>query len=193
MSRTNYITIVSSSPGLRSPVLGVAAACDNTARGVKQDAQQAEADTRDERAEATAKAREVGSDVAHAARRAADAAAEAGEELAERASAATEDDRREGVAHGRSVGGRDRIDVDTDYRTRTVTLNGYVPSETERDMAGVIAKARAEGYTVVNNLTVRPRGAERFGSGVPVRSEVRSSSLPLEPGTRNRTKPDRYS
>src|SRR5688572_16838854 len=138
-------------------VLGVAAACDNTARGVKQDAQQAEADTRDERAEATAKAREVGGDVAHAARRAADAAAEAGEELAERASAASEGvDVKASLMADPSVDAT-RIDVDTDYRTRTVTLKGYVPSETERDMAGVIAKARAEGYTVVNNLTVRPR------------------------------------
>ena len=156
VARTNYITSF-----LRVlaaiAVVGVAAACDNTARGVKQDAQQAEADTRDERAEATAKAREVGGDVAHAARRAADAAAEAGEELAERASAASEGvDVKASLMADPSVDAT-RIDVDTDYRTRTVTLKGYVPSETERDMAGVIAKARAEGYTVVNNLTVRPR------------------------------------
>jgi osmotically-inducible protein OsmY len=50
-----------------------------------------------------------------------------------------------------------RIDIDTNYRTKTVTLNGYVPTETERNMAEVIAKARAEGYAVVNNLQVRPR------------------------------------
>ena len=138
-------------------VLGVGAACDNTARGARQDAQQAEAATRDERAEAADKAREVGSDVAHVARRAADAAAEAGEELAERASAATEEiDVKSSLMADPSVDAT-RIDVETDYRTRTVTLKGFVPSETERNMAEVIAKARAEGYTVVNSLTVRPR------------------------------------
>jgi osmotically-inducible protein OsmY len=138
-------------------VIGMLAACDNTARGAKQDAQQAEAATRDERAEATATAREVGSDVAHAARRAADAAAEAGEEIAERASAATEGiDVKASLMADPSVDAT-RIDVDTDYRTRTVTLKGFVPSETERNMAEVIAKARAEGYTVANQLVVRPR------------------------------------
>jgi osmotically-inducible protein OsmY len=156
VARTHFITAV-----LRvltvTAVLGAAAACDNTARGVKQDAQQAEADTRDERAEAAAKAREVGNDVAHAARRAAGAAAEAGEELAERASAAGEEiDVKASLMSDPSVDAT-RIDVDTDYRTKTVTLKGYVPSETERDMAEVIAKARAEGYTVVNQLVVRPR------------------------------------
>ena len=156
MTRTNQITAF-----LRvltaTAVLGIGAACDNTARGVKQDAQKAEAETRDERAEAASKAREVGSDVAHAARRAAGAAAEAGEELAERASAATEGiDVKASLMADPSVDAT-RIDVDTDYRTRTITLKGYVPTETERNMAEVIAKARAEGYTVVNSLVVRAR------------------------------------
>jgi osmotically-inducible protein OsmY len=51
-----------------------------------------------------------------------------------------------------------RIDVDTDYRTKTVTLNGYVPTENERMKAESIARAKASGYSVVNNLQVRPRG-----------------------------------
>ena len=39
-----------------------------------------------------------------------------------------------------------------------MTLNGFAPTETERDMAEVIAKAQAEGYTVVNNIQVKARG-----------------------------------
>ena len=50
-----------------------------------------------------------------------------------------------------------RIDVDVDYRTRTVTLNGYVPTDGERDRAEAIAKAKADGYKIVNNMTVQPR------------------------------------
>lgn len=67
-----------------------AAACDKTARGLKQDAQQAEAETRDERAQAKETAKEIGDDAAKAAGRVAESAAEAGEELAERASAIKE-------------------------------------------------------------------------------------------------------
>ena len=103
-------------------------------------------------------ARDVGNDAARGAHRTgATRRPQAGEELAERASA---------ISGKRSMSSRrvmadpsvdaSRIDVDTDYETQTVTLNGSA-DETERDMAEVIAKARAEGYTVVNNLQVRKR------------------------------------
>ena len=127
-----------------------AAACENTARGLKQDAQQAEEQTRDERAVAEQKAREVGSDAARVAN-------SAGEQLAERAGAAWETVDVKGALMADASVDSTRIDVDTDYKTKTVTLAGYVPTETERNMAEVIAKARADGYTVVNNLQVRPR------------------------------------
>lgn len=135
-----------------------AAACDNTARGMKQDRQQAEEQTRDERARAKETAREIGSDVAAAANRAVGAAAEAGEEIAERASAVIEGiDVKTALMADPSVDAT-RIDVDTDYRTHTITLKGYVPTHTERDMAEVIAKAEATGFKVVNNIAVQPRG-----------------------------------
>jgi osmotically-inducible protein OsmY len=133
------------------------AACQNTARGLKQDAQQAEEQTRDERSEAEDKARDLGNDAARTANRVGSAAAEAGEELAERAGAAWESIDVKGALMAETSVDATRIDVDTDYRTKTVTLKGYVPTETERNMAEVIAKARAEGYTVVNNIEVRPR------------------------------------
>jgi len=50
-----------------------------------------------------------------------------------------------------------RLDVSTDYRTRTVTLNGYVSTAAERGAAEAIARKRAEGYKIVNNLMVQPR------------------------------------
>jgi osmotically-inducible protein OsmY len=137
--------------------VGGAAACDNTARGLKQDAREAEVETRDERARVGDRARELGDDAVAAANRAAGAAAEAGEEIAERTGAAIEAvDVKAALMADPSVDAT-RIDVDTDYKTRTVTLNGLVPTHTERDMAEVIAKARAEGYRVVNNLTVKAR------------------------------------
>ena len=133
------------------------AACQNTARGLKQDAQQAEEQTRDDRAEAKEKAQELGQDAAKVANRAGHTAGQVGEEFAERAGAAWETVDVKGALMADASVDATRIDVDTDYKTKTVTLAGYVPSETERNMAEVIAKARADGYTVVNNLQVRPR------------------------------------
>jgi osmotically-inducible protein OsmY len=135
-----------------------ASACDKTAQGVKQDAAQVEAETRDERAQAKEAVKDIGNDAVKAAGRVADSAAQAGEEIAERASAIKETvDVKTALMADPSVDAT-RIDVDTDYRTRTVTLGGYVPTNTERDMAEVIARGHAEGYKIVNNIQVRPRG-----------------------------------
>jgi osmotically-inducible protein OsmY len=126
------------------------AACENTARGLKQDAQQAEEQTRDERAEAQEKARQAGSDAARTANSAA-------EQVAERAGAAWQTvDVKSALMADASIDAT-RIDVSTDSRTKTVTLSGYVPTEAEYARAESVAKAKASGYTVVNNLQVRPR------------------------------------
>ncbi len=135
-----------------------AAACQNTARGLKQDAQQTEERTRDDRAAAREKARDLGNDAAKAASRGAAAAQQAGEELAERADAAWQTLDVKGALMADGSVDATRIDVNTDYRTKTVTLNGYVPTENERMNAESIARAKAAGYSVVNNLQVRPRG-----------------------------------
>jgi osmotically-inducible protein OsmY len=138
-------------------IIGGATACENTARGVKQDAREAEVQTRDERAEAETKAREVGRDAAKTAERVAGAAAQAGEELAERASAMKETaDVKASLMADPSVDAT-RIDVDTDAHARTITLKGFVPTPAERERAATIAASHAEGYKVVNNLAVQPR------------------------------------
>ena len=48
------------------------------------------------------------------------------------------------------------INVDTDEEKKTVTLKGTVKTDAERVIAGEIAIAKAKGYTVVNNLTLKP-------------------------------------
>jgi osmotically-inducible protein OsmY len=133
------------------------AACQNTARGLEQDARQAEEQTRDERAEARDKAQEIGQDAARAADRVGAAAAEAGEELAERAGAAWETLDVKGALMAESSVDATRIDVDADRNTKTVTLSGYVPTDAERVKAEAVAKSRAAGWTVVNNIQVMPR------------------------------------
>ena len=137
--------------------IGLVTACENTARGLKQDAAEAEADTRDERAQASAAAKEVANDAAHAARAVGTMAKDAGEELAEKASAVGETVDIKAALMADPAVDASRIDVDVSTWTKTVTLNGYVPTIAERDKAEAIAKAKAGGYKVVNNIAVQPR------------------------------------
>ena len=50
-----------------------------------------------------------------------------------------------------------RIDVDTSASTRTVVLKGTVPTEQQKMMAEQIARERAEGYTIDNQLVAAAR------------------------------------
>ena len=137
--------------------IGLVTACENTARGLKQDAAEAEAETRDERAHARATAKEVANDAAQAARAVGTIAADAGEELAEKAGAVTEHVDVKAALMADPAVDASRIDVDVSAWTKTVTLNGYVPTTGERQKAEAVARAKARGYKVVNNITVQPR------------------------------------
>ncbi|MEP7116525.1 MAG: BON domain-containing protein [Acidobacteriota bacterium] len=46
------------------------------------------------------------------------------------------------------------INVDTDHLSKTVTLKGHVPTAAQKTIAEEIAKAKATGYAVKNDLTV---------------------------------------
>lgn len=107
--------------------LTFAAACGNTADGVKQDAENA--------AEKTEQA-------ADAAGTKIEGALQTGEVKA-------------AILADTRVGAGD-INVDTDEATKTVTLNGSVKTEAEKQLAGEVATSKAAGYTVVNNLTIKP-------------------------------------
>jgi osmotically-inducible protein OsmY len=118
--------------------------------------------------EAAEAARETG----NAAERAADAAKEAGRDVADAASDAT---RAAGDAIAQGGRAADAavetmdvktalmadtrvdagdIDVDTDHTTKTVTLKGRVPTAGQRTIAEEVARAKAVGYQVRNELTV---------------------------------------
>jgi BON domain-containing protein len=47
-----------------------------------------------------------------------------------------------------------KIDVDGDAATKTVTLEGTVPSAAQKSAAEKLARDKAEGYTIRNRLTV---------------------------------------
>ena len=48
------------------------------------------------------------------------------------------------------------INVDTNSETKTVVLKGAVPSAEQKATAEAIARDKAEGYKIINNLTVAP-------------------------------------
>ena len=141
-----------------SLALVATAACDNTAAGAKKDAEIAAEETK----RASEKAAEATAD---AARDASDATKRAGEAVAESASDATKDASaatdaaatttsvKSALMADKSVDAS-KVDVDTDGVAKVVTLRGSVPSDGQRVSAERIARAKAEGYTVVNRLTV---------------------------------------
>ena len=120
-------------------LLVAATACSNTAKGVEKDAEKAG----DNAAAATDKA------VDATASGAANATATVG------AAMETADVKTALMADTRVDAGD--INVDTNKDTKTVTLNGTVPSDAQRKLAEEVAKAKAPEYTVVNKLTIKAK------------------------------------
>ncbi len=137
--------------------IGFVTACENTARGLQQDAAEAEVTTRDERARAQTAARGLASDAAQAARTVGALAADAGEEVAARATALKDHVDVKAALMADSSVDASGIDVDVSSWTRTVTLKGTVRTPGEREKAEAIARGKSDGYKVVNNIAVQPR------------------------------------
>jgi osmotically-inducible protein OsmY len=132
-----------------------AAACDDTARGVRQDTAEAtdaakqksdaaKAEAKEEAAEARAEGREA----------AADAKRTAGEAGARVDAAKETMDVKAALMADDLVDAGD-INVDTFHETKTVVLKGTVPTAAQKTAAGKIAAREAEGYKVDNQLTVK--------------------------------------
>jgi osmotically-inducible protein OsmY len=78
------------------------------------------------------------------------------EKVAEKTAAATNtvDVKSALIADGRVDASS--INVDTNSSTKTVVLKGTVPTAEQRTTAEAIAHDKAEGYRIVNQLTVAP-------------------------------------
>jgi osmotically-inducible protein OsmY len=112
--------------------IGAAAACENTAAGIKQDAKVAA------ESEAAAKAKDTAAKTG--------AAVGAAFETAEIKTALMADKSIDASA----------VNVDTFADTKTVVLRGSVPTAAQRDQVERIAVAKAPGYRVENKLAVVP-------------------------------------
>jgi len=152
------------------------AACENTAQGVKEDAKEntaavqqgaaeAKAETADERAEIKQEGREAGAAIGNAASDAGRAIGNAAEKAGDKIAGAANNAGAKGDAAQQTLDVKTalqadasidatRIDVDTDAGTKTVTLKGSVATAAQKASAERIARSKAPGYTVRNNLTV---------------------------------------
>lgn len=117
--------------------VALVSACGNTADGVEKDAENA--------AEATAEAAENVAEKTSEAAAEAGAAVDAAKQATDVKAALLADTRVDATG----------IDVDGNEDTKTVILNGTVPTEAMKTLAGEIAAAKAAGYKVDNKLTIR--------------------------------------
>jgi osmotically-inducible protein OsmY len=161
-----------SSLGLSAALLSASlfAACQNTARGVEQDTERNTAEVKQEAREANAEAkqeaREANAEIKEEAREAGNAAERAGDRVAQESKDATRSvgatldaaaqtmQIKTALIDADNLDAND-IDVDTDAATKTVTLKGHVPTESQKAAAARIAKEKAPDYRVVNNIAVR--------------------------------------
>jgi len=133
------------------------AACDNTATGVKRDAAEATADTKDATAAAKAEAKDDTAGARAEGREAASDSRRTAGNAGAVAGAATETmDVKTALMADASVDASE-INVDTMHQTKTVVLKGSVATAAQKTAAGKIAAREAEGYRIDNQLTVRPR------------------------------------
>ncbi len=121
------------------------AACNNTARGVKQDTSAAKDEARDKSEATKEKTKDVTADAKRAAGNAGAAIDAATETL----------DVKSKLMADSTVDASD-INVDTFHETKTVVLKGSVPTAAQKEEAGRIAAREATGYKIDNQLTVKP-------------------------------------
>ncbi len=154
-------------PGMLAvAVLALAPACRNTAEGVKEDARQNGETARQElqavRDAAPATAQEAGERAVELGGKVADGAGELSQAFEEGADAVGSDllagkqtlDVKAALMLDQSIDSS-HINVDTDAETRTVTLRGSVPTAAQKAAVEKVAREKAEGYQVVNRLTLQ--------------------------------------
>jgi osmotically-inducible protein OsmY len=132
------------------------AACDNTARGAREDAAEAQRDAAEATADAREEAREESAEAKAEGREAKDDVERTAGEAGSAIDAAAETIDVKAALIGDDSVDADEINVDTFHETKTVVLKGSVPTAAMKAEAGRIAAREAEGYRIDNQLVVRP-------------------------------------
>ena len=141
-------------------------ACNNTADGVKRDAEENQRAAAQASEEARERADRAGDRTAAATDRAGDRVGEAardtrdtvgttGQQIGRSTDAAVQTmDVKSALMADKRVDASN-INVDTDGATKTVTLKGHVPNASQKSIAARIAEEKAVGYRIKNELLVR--------------------------------------
>jgi osmotically-inducible protein OsmY len=133
------------------------AACDDTARGARQDAAQATEKAKEKSDAAKAEAKEEAAEARAEGRAAAGDAKRTAGEAGSAVDAAKETiDVKTALMADDTVDASD-INVDTFHETKTVLLKGTVPTAAQKTAAGKIAAREATGYKIDNQLTVKAK------------------------------------
>jgi hyperosmotically inducible protein len=158
----SYGTLLGTLAGM---ALALAPACRNTAEGVKEDSRQTAEKARQETQEAKGesqdtahkigeKAKEVGGKVDEGTKSVGEKIKEGAKEVGSEVGAKKQAvDVKAALMLDKSIDAS-HIDVDTDADSKTVTLKGTVPTAAQKAAAEKVAREKAEGYQVRNQLTV---------------------------------------
>ena len=131
------------------------AACQNTARGIEQDTEKNTAAAKEAGRDASYKAEEAADKAKAESAQASQAAKDSMNSLGNKVDAAQQTlDVKTALMADKTVDASG-IDVDTSADTKTVTLKGHVKTAAEKRRAEEIAKDKAPGYRVANDLVVR--------------------------------------
>jgi hypothetical protein len=143
---------------LAATAMVATSACDNTREGAERDAEVAaeqSKDAGDRAADATA---DAARDAGRATREAGDAVADGAAAATDRAASAVEVSTTTAQVKSALMADRavdaSNIDVDTDGSRRIVTLRGSVKTAAQKTAAERIARDKAEGFKIVNELTI---------------------------------------
>ena len=143
---------------LAATAMVATSACDNTREGMERDSETAAERARDAGDRAADETSEAARDAEQRAREAGDDAADGTRDATDRAKDAL--DASTTTAQVKSALMADRvvdasdINVDTDGARRIVTLRGSVKTSAQKSAAERIARDKAEGFQIVNELTI---------------------------------------
>jgi osmotically-inducible protein OsmY len=143
---------------LAATTMVATSACENTREGAERDAEVAADQAQQSGDRAADAARDTAREAEPAVRDAGDAVADGAATATDRAATAVEvattttQVKSALIADG--TVDADDIDVDTNGDRRTVTLRGSVKSAAQKTAAERIARDKAEGFKIVNELTI---------------------------------------
>lgn len=139
---------------LAATTMAVTTACENTRAGAARDAEIAAEQARQSGERAAEATKEAAREAEPAVRDAGEAIAEGAASVRDAADRSTTTVQVKSALIADTSVDASNIDVDTDTTRQIVTLRGSVPSAAQKSTAERIARDKADGFAVVNELRI---------------------------------------